>query len=781
MKASNILLPLLGLLATSRATLVPTQRQVLVTYPDDTPVSILEEAKAAVIAAGGKITQEYSLIKSFAATVSAEVIEGISTLSQSHKPKVEDDSMVVIQQQEPIEQEPAPHTSALLEWVNTFTLTEDVGSLSELSDGHTIWDILRDVDPTYFTASLPESRSNASRKWIPRYENLKFLHKALASYTSEECLEALCVHCAGEGLQAIAKDGSPAEFAKLFHLVLQATIISPRHEDYIIRMASLTVDSRQLLKDLILNHEVSQDSNIQQIDNDHAQSAFPVDPELEFEERYGKLMAENERLLERRKEMQSELRDMNDRLIRLQDSYSMLQQKQEETDSRLHMNGSAHHQSRLVKDLEARLEQQENDIADQEARATKEARKVEALEKKINNLEVSSNASAKQAQAARDELDGVMKERDALAKKANMVEKLKQQLHASNGLKSENDTLRNELDQYRQENGTFDQLQRKNIEMGTTIRELERLLPRIEEDNAELVRSKEQLKIENESLHERCLLASKQHKQAQATIAQLTDRVRSSSVSSATSHDNDDLDGELTGLTDKQVKVAERTSSIEKQNQELQGIIAEQASKLLSLQRELNEANDRLKQINDSEQPDGAPSTSLDRPDSQTLRAQLNSENVKQEKVKSDVSGELKELQAENGRLQEINKQLESGKRGQQSQQPESNGHYVTVKDHALFTQEVKDFMATVKAGKPHDNSPPLPDYYADIIMREREMLMQAEQVIRQIPSHHSSLPEDVENIPFPMPGGRKSRIWGSKHKSVFGGVWDHSYRFPIN
>ncbi|KAL8965775.1 MAG: hypothetical protein Q9183_003693 [Haloplaca sp. 2 TL-2023] len=80
------------------------QRQVLVTYPDATPPSIVEKAKEAVVAAGGKITQEYSLIKSFAATVSADIVESISALSESHKPMVEDDGIVTIQQQEPLEQ-----------------------------------------------------------------------------------------------------------------------------------------------------------------------------------------------------------------------------------------------------------------------------------------------------------------------------------------------------------------------------------------------------------------------------------------------------------------------------------------------------------------------------------------------------------------------------------------------------------------------------------------------------------------------------------------------------
>lgn len=87
----------------SNTALVPAERQVLVTYAEDTPPSILQEAKDAVVAAGGKIMQEYSLIKGFAATVSNEIIDTITTLSNSHRPVVEEDGLVMTKQQEPLE------------------------------------------------------------------------------------------------------------------------------------------------------------------------------------------------------------------------------------------------------------------------------------------------------------------------------------------------------------------------------------------------------------------------------------------------------------------------------------------------------------------------------------------------------------------------------------------------------------------------------------------------------------------------------------------------------
>ncbi|KAL8894835.1 MAG: hypothetical protein Q9192_004013 [Flavoplaca navasiana] len=101
MKFNSLFLSTLGLVAVASA-----QRQVLVTYPNDTPPSVVEQAKSAILATeskGGKITQEFALIKSFAATVSNDIIDTLNALSTSHKPIVEEDQTVTIQRQTPLE------------------------------------------------------------------------------------------------------------------------------------------------------------------------------------------------------------------------------------------------------------------------------------------------------------------------------------------------------------------------------------------------------------------------------------------------------------------------------------------------------------------------------------------------------------------------------------------------------------------------------------------------------------------------------------------------------
>ncbi|MCJ1257688.1 hypothetical protein MMC24_005514 [Lignoscripta atroalba] len=88
----TLLLALFTLAATGRA----PQKQVIVSYPKDTPETILHQAKAAIEAAGGVITHEYELIKGFAATASAKALDTVSELSAEFSPTIEEDQIVTI-------------------------------------------------------------------------------------------------------------------------------------------------------------------------------------------------------------------------------------------------------------------------------------------------------------------------------------------------------------------------------------------------------------------------------------------------------------------------------------------------------------------------------------------------------------------------------------------------------------------------------------------------------------------------------------------------------------
>jgi hypothetical protein len=64
-KTNTMKLAILSILAfiTVAMSVAQPQKAVIISYPNDTPDSIVDQAKDAILAAGGVITHEYKLIK----------------------------------------------------------------------------------------------------------------------------------------------------------------------------------------------------------------------------------------------------------------------------------------------------------------------------------------------------------------------------------------------------------------------------------------------------------------------------------------------------------------------------------------------------------------------------------------------------------------------------------------------------------------------------------------------------------------------------------------------
>ncbi|MCJ1404394.1 hypothetical protein MMC11_007619 [Xylographa trunciseda] len=84
---------LLSLLVISTTATLP-KKQVVITYPSNTPDSVLDEAKLVITSAGGVITHEYELIKGFAVKASVKILDKVHALSSDFTPNIEEDSIV---------------------------------------------------------------------------------------------------------------------------------------------------------------------------------------------------------------------------------------------------------------------------------------------------------------------------------------------------------------------------------------------------------------------------------------------------------------------------------------------------------------------------------------------------------------------------------------------------------------------------------------------------------------------------------------------------------------
>ncbi|OJD20543.1 hypothetical protein ACJ73_08123 [Blastomyces percursus] len=90
----SIFTSLLAFVATTVFAGAGPEKAVMVSYPSDTPPSVIDDAMQAVKDAGGEITHKFG--KGFAANAPAAALDTLSALSDKYRPWIEEDQMVTL-------------------------------------------------------------------------------------------------------------------------------------------------------------------------------------------------------------------------------------------------------------------------------------------------------------------------------------------------------------------------------------------------------------------------------------------------------------------------------------------------------------------------------------------------------------------------------------------------------------------------------------------------------------------------------------------------------------
>jgi protein HOOK3 len=414
-------------------------------------------------------------------------------------------------------------TQALLEWINSFSLGKTLRSTEELSDGTILWEILQDIDPQYFLNELPER--NTSDHWVAKLANLKHVHKHLTGYLRMQTGSLPSGLDPSPDLQAIAEKNSVKETNKLLKLLLIAVIRSPNPERFVNQIQDLSLQAQEGLKIAIeeSNGElISSDVEDETIEDIKKQD-LPVDLELQFEERVGKVIAENDRLTHEKKELEKALEDLHNRLARLQENNDTLQSRLASTEDRLVTLKSGKGDIGVsAKALESKTRQQEDLIASQEERIAAAQDEIDSLRMTVESLHVKNQ----RFQKLQDDYDELKTDRDQLARKANAAEKYRQKLQASQDFEKENQSLKNQIKDLQQQLKDADSQQRWSAEREVELEEYRRVLPRIEQECSEIQNLKKQLEFNNHALTERLSSAEEQRERDDALISELRERIR---------------------------------------------------------------------------------------------------------------------------------------------------------------------------------------------------------------------------------------------------------------
>lgn len=413
----------------------------------------------------------------------------------------------------------------LLEWINSFSLGKTIRNTDELTDGIIIWEILQDIDPQHFLDELPER--NPSDHWVTKWQNLKHLHKLLISYIRTQNDDEVPAGLdPSPDLKAVAESNSLKETNKLLKLLLIAAISSPNAETYVTTLQELSTSTQEVLKDIIQEAHNAPREEFPEEEEDRegiSKRDLAVDPELKFEERVGKVIAENDRLAAEKKEMEKALEDLHNRLARLQENNDTLQNRLASTEDRLvTLKSGKGDMGFSAKALESKTRQQEELIATQEAKISAIQDENDSLRMSLESMRVKNQ----RFQTLQDDYDELKTEREQLTRKANAAEKYRQKLQVNQDFEKENQALKNQVKDLQQQLKDADSNQRWTSERDVELEEYRRVLPRIEQDRHEIQNLKKQLEFNNHALTERLQSAEEQRDRDEALISELRERIR---------------------------------------------------------------------------------------------------------------------------------------------------------------------------------------------------------------------------------------------------------------
>ncbi|KAF8468403.1 hypothetical protein BDZ91DRAFT_109336 [Kalaharituber pfeilii] len=281
---------------------------------------------------------------------------------------------------------------ALVDWINSFPLDSRISTLSDLSDGNVLAQVLVDIDPYYFRSTGQGQESSPEGHWVLRFHKLKRIHKDLTRYYTDTLGHRL--PSTPPNLTLIAKDGAQDETIKLVRIIVAAAVQSERRETYIRRIQGLSSRSQTELM-MVINQMIALDEADEIGSFERSTAAEGDDNEFRMEEEMARLVAEKENI-------EAEKKSLARQLERLQNEYDESQMaldrlRERMGDDGMQGDGYARADAMLrsqLDQLQGDVQRLEDMIAEREATISKQDSTIAALTRKVSLSLLSITAGA---------------------------------------------------------------------------------------------------------------------------------------------------------------------------------------------------------------------------------------------------------------------------------------------------------------------------------------------------------------------------------------------------
>lgn len=457
---------------------------------------------------------------------------------------------------------------ALLKSVQAFC--PEVKSLPELTDGHTLFTILRVIDPEYFAqTSLPQtSRQETSSNWIPRWQNLKYIQKIVAAYTRDVCgeldttnrvndedLKALAIQAPVKSDSEYSFKGAARNDAALSVLLIalfRAATYSPVSNARMTKiLVGLGADGANAIKlafdameegnvDVSLTTTTGQDlsppphgpTSLADDFRDPFSSRDGRDNELEQEERMIKAMRTIRQLEDTNAQLTGELEGAKKTEQELHDALETFKYQVGSADS----SGET---TQLIQDLKSQAKDNREYIADLETDLYNTKATLQTQERQNERLKSESDTK----QHLRDEIQLLKAERDELAPKVRAVDNLKKKIQLLQDQERQHATMREDLRAAQDQLQELDTLRERCERLQKVNTETRNIISNTEQEIFDQKTKRQRLEHELKVSQQKVEAARDRQNRDQEIIADLERQVHQSQETGRSTPSSDIQDG----------------------------------------------------------------------------------------------------------------------------------------------------------------------------------------------------------------------------------------------
>ncbi|KAL1730126.1 HOOK protein-domain-containing protein [Schizophyllum commune] len=390
---------------------------------------------------------------------------------------------------------------AFFHFFASFELSRPVTSISDLSDGAVLFEVLSAVDETYFQKRT--SQTGAQDNWVLRFTALKSLYKLMTQYFTD-VLHKPTKNLEAPNLQGVAKDYSTTDTLILCRMAIAIGVQCERNKEFIAKIQALNEsDQHNLMRAIESVHD-----HYYRIQSEKSQILAEKDS----------LQAAYQKLLEDQRELQTQLDDAQ---AEKADALARVRQADREAEYRKNDKGDVMLRAELDR-LRSELQKSEDNYAAAEHELDKQQQVNGDLARKVEELQAKADAAEK----LKDQLDEYRHAADRLQKTENVMEKYKKKLQEGADLRQHVKALEKQNADLVDKNASLEEEYRKVAGFKPLMESYKNQIADLEGKASQRTQEIESLRFELEQTRTKLKIATEERAKDSETLELYQERVR---------------------------------------------------------------------------------------------------------------------------------------------------------------------------------------------------------------------------------------------------------------